>query len=90
MNEFMAQAKGPDFTKSLTYLTNFQASIKRMLWKLKSLVAKNVILTFPVQITDEEEKVKCLFLHLFVAGTSKGFMKALKAFVNLLRHHKER
>ena len=62
----MVQAKAPDFTKSLTYLTNFQASIKRMLWKLKSLVAKNFILTLLVQITEEEKKVKCLFSQLFV------------------------
>ena len=66
MIKFMVQAKAPDFTKSLAYLTNFQASIKRMLWKLKSLVAKNFILTLLVQITDEEKKVKCLFSHLIV------------------------
>ena len=41
----------------------------------------NFILTFSVPIPDKEKKVTYIFIFTFLCGATKGFMKALKAFV---------
>ena len=38
-------------------------------------------LTFPVLILDEEKKLSYIFIFTLLCGASKGFMKALKAFI---------
>ena len=38
-------------------------------------------LTFSVQIPDEKRKLTYIFIFTFLYGVSKGFMKALKAFI---------
>ena len=35
------------------------------------------------------KKLSHIFIFTLLCGDSKGFMKALKAFIKLLRHHKE-
>ena len=47
-------------------------------------------LTFPTPISDEEKKLNRIFLFPLFWGASKGFMKALQAFIkNFLPHAKE-
>ena len=38
-------------------------------------------LTFPTPISDEEKKLNRIFLFPLFWGASKGFMKALQAFI---------
>ena len=38
-------------------------------------------LTLPVPTPDEEKKLTSIFIFIFFCGASKGFMKALKAFI---------
>ena len=38
-------------------------------------------LTLPVPIPDEKKKLSQIFIFTFLCGTSKGFMKTLKAFI---------
>ena len=47
------------------------------------------ILTLPVPISDEEEKLSYVFIFTLLCGASKGFMKALKAFLKLFEAPKE-
>ena len=41
----------------------------------------NGVLTLPVPIPDEEKKLKLNFYFRILCGASKGFTKALKAFI---------
>ena len=41
------------------------------------------VLTLPVPVPDEEKKLRKMFIFTLLCGTSKGFMKALKAFIEL-------
>ena len=51
---------------------------------------RTTILTFPLPIPDEEKNSSQVFILTFLYGTSKGFMKTLKAFRKPLRDHKEK
>ena len=42
-------------------------------------------LTFSVQILDEEGKLSQIFIFTLLCGASKGFMKALKAFIKTFK-----
>ena len=37
--------------------------------------------TYPVPIPDKEKKLTSIFIFTLLCGASKGFMKALKAFI---------
>ena len=40
-----------------------------------------IVLTLPVPMPDEEKKLTQIFIFTLLCGTSKGFMKASKAFI---------
>ena len=44
-------------------------------------ISLHTIFILPVLIPDEEEKLSLIFIFTFLCGASKGFMKALKAFI---------
>ena len=56
--------------------------------KLPSAAAK-YSLTFSIAIPDGDRKLTYILIFTLLSGASKGFMKAFKAFINLLRHQKE-
>ena len=45
------------------------------------LLIQSVVLIIAVPIPDEEKKITQIFIFTFLCGASKGFMKALKAFI---------
>ena len=47
------------------------------------------MLTLPVPIPDEEKKFSQTFIFTLLCVAAKGFMKAFRAFIKLLRQHKE-
>ena len=40
-----------------------------------------MLLIYPVAIPDKEKKLTSIFIFTLLCGASKGFMKALKAFI---------
>ena len=40
-----------------------------------------MLLTYPVAIPDKEKKLTSIFIFTLLCGASKGFIKALKAFI---------
>ena len=44
-------------------------------------ILRFLVLTVPVPIPDEEKKLTWIFIFVLLCGTSKDFMKALKAFL---------
>ena len=48
-----------------------------------------LFLTLPVPIPDEERKLTQIIIFTILCGPAKGFLKALKPFIKLLRYHKE-
>ena len=53
----------------------------RQIYIIKWNTTKDLKLTLPVTIPDKEKKLSKIFIFTLLCGASKGFMRALKAFI---------